>query len=728
MFLQMVAAFSLLVPAALAAPQAEDPARLLPADTLLYFGTPSVRASAEASKGGAMTLILNEPEVKAFLAKPAAAADRTLKDLLTQGGISAEDSQRFSIESMMSGQTGGAPIGKVFLAMTHFGVPAPGASGKPVPDVGLVVGLELLDTKDIALLKALWGRIEWPEETGSYKGHDFMMKASPDGLAIRLAFVGNLAVATLSEKTLHAVLDRSAAPSSDSLAQAADYTELLGEVGGLHPGGSTWIMRVAPMANMLNAVLGMAMLSSGGDDPEKADHLAKISAVVQGLGLDGIRWVGGTDWREASGRVKSTMMMSITPGAQGLLPRCFASAGAIDRKLVERVPGDSLSMSAGSVDWLPAVYDFGMSTFKAVDPAAYEEAQGTIKGFMGESDLRTDLLANLHGTLLMYGVPGAGFPEQPAQIIRIGVKDPDAFLKALRTLTSSLSGMFLGSPDAVAINETDHEGRKLYEIDLSKTPMAIGMVQPAFAVDGGDLVLCPQSTKALKTALNGTPAESSLATNKDFSAFVDKLVGKGQLSQLAYTDNARSFGELYKGLAGAAQMFGGAAGDLPLDLSLMPSEQAITKHLAQTWTGSIVADGGATFVTHSDGQFQAGDFMPLLMTGGIVGFAMANGGGAMDGPPVAADPFETVQKDLGEISAGMTVFKISEGRYPESIDDLVKPLSDYPEGCLGKPEAPKDPWGNPYRFKLNEKKKPQLWSMGPDGVDQGGEPDDIVKS
>jgi general secretion pathway protein G len=118
----------------------------------------------------------------------------------------------------------------------------------------------------------------------------------------------------------------------------------------------------------------------------------------------------------------------------------------------------------------------------------------------------------------------------------------------------------------------------------------------------------------------------------------------------------------------------------------------------------------------------------VLLTGGIVGVSIATGAHAYAAEPKIEDPFEIVQRHLGEISAGMTVFKISEGRYPESIDDLVKPLADYPEGCLGKSEAPVDPWGNPYRFRLNAKGKPQLWSMGPDGVDQGGEPDDIVKS
>jgi len=728
MFIRIAAAFALLVPAALAAPQADDPARLLPADTLIYFGTTSVRAGAEAAKGGAMRLILGEPEVKAFLAKPVSAADKTLKELLTKGGIAAEDSQRFSVETMMSGDQGGAPIGKVFMALTHFGLPTPSADAKPVPDIGLVVGVELLDTKDIALLKALWSRIEWPEETGNYKGQDFLLKSSPEGLGIRLAFVGNLAIATLSEKSLQAVIDRAGGAAGDSLARSADYTQLLGSMGGLQPGGSSWIVRVSPMANILTSVLGIAVMSHGGNDPSKAEDLAKIAGVVKALGLDGIRWVGGADWREASGRVKGTTIVSSTPGAEGLLPRCLASTASIDRKLVEQVPGDSLSMGIDSIDWLPSVYDFAMTTFKTVNPTEYDSVQATIKGFMGESDLRQDLLANVHGTLLTYQMPSAGITEQPANIIRVGIRDPEAFVKALRALVASVSGEFLKSPDAVAINESEHEGRKLYELDLSKTPMAIGMMQPAFAIDGSDLVLCPQSTKALKTALNGTPVETSLAKNADLSAFIDGLASKGKLAQLSYTDNAKIFGVMYGGLSSAAQMFGGAAGDIPVDLSLMPSEQSITKHLSQTWSGGYLTDGGATLVSRSDGQFQVGDFLPLLITGGIVGFSVATGGDQAASEPKLEDPFEIVQANLGQISAGMMVYKISEGRYPESIDDLVKPLQDYPEGCLGQPAVPVDPWGHPYRYKLNAKGKPQLWSTGPDGVDQGGESDDIVKS
>jgi len=54
---------------------AEDPASLLPADTLVYFGSTSVHAGWEASKNTAMARILSEPEVRSFLHQPLATAN-----------------------------------------------------------------------------------------------------------------------------------------------------------------------------------------------------------------------------------------------------------------------------------------------------------------------------------------------------------------------------------------------------------------------------------------------------------------------------------------------------------------------------------------------------------------------------------------------------------------------------------------------------------------------------
>ena len=64
-------------PAGLTGDAVADPAALLPANTILYVGTPSLQAGAEASRNSAMRKILDEPEVKAFLQKPVSAADKS---------------------------------------------------------------------------------------------------------------------------------------------------------------------------------------------------------------------------------------------------------------------------------------------------------------------------------------------------------------------------------------------------------------------------------------------------------------------------------------------------------------------------------------------------------------------------------------------------------------------------------------------------------------------------
>jgi hypothetical protein len=520
---------------------------------------------------------------------------------------------------------------------------------------------------------------------------------------------------------METVLDRAATPGTDSLAASADYSKLVVTAGGLQPGASTWMVRTAALTDVARGGLAIAMAEK---DPES---LAKVGAVLDGLGLSGLRWVGGVDHRDVSGRVHATTCVQIDTAAQGLLPRLVGLGKPLDATLPKRVPGDCLGMGAGAVDWLPAAYDFAMSSFEALEPDGYAEVQGMLKQVMGESDLREDILANVHGTVLNYSMPGEGITGTPTSIIRFNLHEADRFVIALGTMVSSVGMMALGS-DSVQLKESDHEGHRFFEIDVSRTPLAAMMLQPAFAINGNEVVFSLESAKAVKSALNFTGEGKTLASNGPFMAFVKQLRSKGELTAMSFTDNARTFAAGYTQVAGAAQMLATGASDLPVDLALMPSEQAITRHLAQSFTGGYVANDGQTHVSMSEGQFQLGDFLPILATGAVLGVAMASGDDVFAVAPGEEDPYETVQKHLAEISAGMTVYKIAEGQFPGAISDLIKPLDDYPQGCLGKTELPMDPWGRAYNFRLTATGRPFLWSCGPDGVDQGGDGDDIVKA
>jgi hypothetical protein len=629
---------------------------------------------------------------------------------------------KISLAGMLSGEGGGVPIGRFFLALTHVSLPAPGAEGGGEPDVGLVLGIEMQNASDLGLVKALWGMIKAPETTATHGTHSYMVKKLEGGPPVVLGFLDKLALLTLSEKTLGFILDNAAGGSGATLADTAEYKQAVGLGGGMHADSSTWLFRMGQLAEMGRSLVGMAMM--GHPDVKE---LAGISALIDQTGIASIRWVGGEAHREADGRVITTMGVSIAPDATGLVGKCAASAAPVDLAILSTVPGNCLSMSAFGVDWLPHVYDFAMSAIETVAP---EEAPGItakIKEFMGSASLRDDLLANPHGVALLYGLPGEGFPGTPSTIVKVALRDPQKFVSAMNALAAGVSAQFPDNFAGLKINASEHEGHPFYEIDLSSTIAAAVMLQPAFALDGDKVVLCLQSSKALKTALNGLQGAGSLADNSELMTFAKGLAAKGKLTGLSFSDNAKSFGTVYGQLAPAVGMMSGMFGTLPVDFSLMPTEQAIGKHLGYSYDGTYDAGGGLE-VGRGVAEFALGDFVPILLTGGViaVGVMSGEGMGEADAAP-ALSPAEQVQNDLQQLSAAMTVYKISQGGYPKELADLVKPLPDYEEGCLGKPDLPTDPWGHGYFFKLNEKKKPFLWSAGPNGQDEGGAGDDIAK-
>ena len=719
MLVTLVTTASLLLAGAFAPAGGEiqDPAALLPANTLMYVGSPSLQAGAAASKNSAMRRILDEPEVKAFLQKPVQAADKALVALLDRSGLPAEARPKMTLAGMMGGEEA-LPMGRFFVALTHVSLPAGEAAGEE-PDVGLVIGLEMLQEADLGLVKALWSMIELPEEARSHAGQSYVVKQGGDGPPLSLAFVGRLALLSLSERALKNVLDNASAPAGGSLADTADYKELLALGGGLRADSSTFLMRVARFNDMLRSllVLGARM------EPDNAE-LQKFGTLLDDFGLGSIRWVGSESHREGDGRVVGTLGVAMEAEPKGLMGRLMASDRPVDPALVGEVPGNCLSMAAFSVDWLPEVYDFAEHALRTFDPAMADEVLGQVKGFMGESDLRNDVLANVNGVMLTYSLPGEGFPGTPTQIFRAGLRDGERFAKAVGAMAGALGGVF-PEMKALKLVESEHEGRKLFELDVSATPAAMAMIQPAFALDDGRIVATLQSTKALKTALNGLQGSGSLAENSEFAAFIKGLSGKGTLTALSFSDVAKTFGSIYSQVAPMVSMFAGAAGDLPLDLSLMPTEQAIGKHLGYGFTGGYRTAEGLG-VQHSVSHFTLTDFLPVLLTAGVVGASVVEGVGVEQEAPEVS-PEERVQADLQQLSAAMTVYKISQGGYPAALSDLVKPLPDYEEGCLGRADLPLDPWGNGYNFRLNEKKKPFLWSAGPNGVDEGGAGDDIAK-
>lgn len=86
---------------------------------------------------------------------------------------------------------------------------------------------------------------------------------------------------------------------------------------------------------------------------------------------------------------------------------------------------------------------------------------------------------------------------------------------------------------------------------------------------------------------------------------------------------------------------------------------------------------------------------------------------------------------LRGVEQALELFFYEYDRYPEDLDELLSPPPPLgnpdgePEEYLD--ESPRDPWGNVVIYNyLEDEDDFDLYSMGPNGEDDGGEGDDVL--
>ena len=718
----------------LIAEPADDPATLLPADTLIYFGSTSLHANWEASQNTAMARILAEPEVRSFLHQPLGAANSVIAagleliagDISEAQAAAAEmgmtsdislNSFELSLESVEP------PVGQLFFGLTHIGMP--GMNGNPLPDVGLTVGIELLDDGMVTQLKELWGSIPAESSQASHGGVDYLTKLIPETpMSVHLAFIGSLAVLSLSDTTINGMIDRHH-DGGASLATSPSYQKMLSAAGGLLPGGSSSMIRMGAIADIARMGIAMGMSMDPNSSPE--DQALALS-VFDSIGLSAISMVGSVSAVGSDGLVYSTSVASVDENAPGLMAKLSRSGDAVDLSRLDGIPADCLSASVASIGTQAVdLYDFGWKLFKDNAPEEAEMAEQQMAAVLGGVDLRNDLLANITGTMTTFAKSGQGLMGAPDNIYSIGLRDSAKFVSALGSLLDTLSAQ-VGMP--VSLKESVHDGAPYYEIDLSATPAGM-MAQPAFAIRNGELILGTNSRGLKGYLTDGIGEAEALSSNERFMKFVNGMAANGAVEQFGFADLAETFGTSYGSLKGMAMMF--PMGDeIPVDLAKLPPTDSIAQYLEQSYTGMYSAQGGLK-VSRSVSQFQLTDFVPLALAAGVIYAGTQDPRLAPAAVEPTINPEDQAQTDLRELKASITVYKISSGSYPETLADLVVPLgTDFPQGAYPHGELPVDPWGNGYSFamEMHPKKKrlmPKLWSFGPNGIDEAGAGDDVLK-
>jgi len=205
--------------------------------------------------------------------------------------------------------------------------------------------------------------------------------------------------------------------------------------------------------------------------------------------------------------------------------------------------------------------------------------------------------------------------------------------------------------------------------------------------------------------------------------------------EFGYADWAEFVGRIYTGVKGLASMAGAFTGELPFDLASLPEAEVFTRHLVPSFrTKRLEAGGWRVF-----GRSSFGPELPLAAAfGGLGAIFMGNTSvdaatdfddsgfdpsafeeGAVNEAEVMPAPYEGPEADhlltqdmLLSLKVDLTVHRFDHGAYPATL------------AAIGKGEAA-DAWGRGLVYKVTQTGF-QLYSLGPNGVDDGGAGDDIL--
>ena len=738
------------------------PDAMLPNGTLFFVGTDDLDALVQRTAASPIGKILAEQEVKDFLAKPVA----ELRKAIDEGIAAAKKEPQLANVDLDLDKILAGPYGRAFLAITQFEFGLKdGALDPSAIDVGLVLGLEpktgAVDV--LKLVRQVVGQALAAAGPGApnfepveANGVSYERLKNPTGPgALCFATLGGMTVMSLSEKSIAAIA-ATAKSAQNSLQGDPDFARCVAAVGAPSGGDFVVYAQVGRLIDKIGhlALAGMALHGQA----EGAPIVSKLLELSK-LGTMGPAYATA-QWRD--GTAVTLTYSEVDPKAGGLC--ALTATKPVDLGLIKRVPKDALSFNLGSLDIAP-IWDTIFGALKEGAPPIHDVAMQKIHEFetmvagadeQGNPkwDVRRDLLGVIGGRMMSISTPGAGSLLGPGAdpVFWIETSNAATLEKSLGQLFTSV-GQMIGNP--INFKEQVYGDAKLEVLDaMSLGPLAMmaGSMQPTWCIHDGRFWFST-TTKALKKALDAEkppqpdpatgaapPPRENITAKADFAKRWVDPPKDAVVTGVSYSDTAAEFENSYQSLFGVINTLNMTnpqiVKQLPIDLSMAPTSEKISQHLFGTVHVSYRV-GDRAHLTQSRGPFgpEAALVVGGLVAAGVGMFAYrqeqtqaisASSSRKAAKTAAAGDPVKQARADLADISASITVYIITNNKPPESLDDLTKPMPDYPKGYMRGQPIPKDPWGHAYSYTTDGKDNYKLWSFGPNGVDDHGAGDDIV--
>lgn len=716
-----------LMPGTSAAQQGGSLAESLPADTLFYFEISDIPALRDGFATSAAGRIWNDEEMRSFV-----------------GGMVTEAMGQWDQSMSMMAEQGMPVQFMSWDAMQKLEVGFSIASDGLLTSPSMMIAAQItfadgLSEQAFGLISAMMSVEGNAEVSQSATGSVMRIAPGHEGdPALSLEQKGNVLRFTAANMKV----------DGETLAAAPAFQR--GRVQVLQPG-----MACFGYYNPRKGVEMQRSFLSFGNGGSQFDSMAEAMATFAESAVGNAQAVSfGAGWKDGNSMGSTFVDFGGKPGGWAY------AADAADRGMTDYIPSDATSFSIASMGGTEGVAEF-FSSFNAVlsdeemaqNVAIWAEAEPISHSwFVGENRPLLDAALKGFGKrVLAYSSPTRGSRTL------IELSDPAAVQAAATPLVKTIAQLLDSVEEMPVALRAKRESPRanpqqtipVYYLRLkpealppefAQVSMFIGNVEPAFAVSpDGWLVFSMNRADVRSVVRSGLQKEArNIGQNEEAAGFLKRAPQTAVT--LAWSD-PRPGVTATMGMVQAASGLLGMQMDpsqMPVDLTKMPSANAINRHLRPSESYAWMDELGMK--SWSSGSFGMADF--LAMAGFVVptgmmaymtivpamaeaqAWEMAPAPGQPVEVAVSHDPVEHAYADLARLQTGVIIYQLLTEEYPDSLDDLLGEVDGQPLLDTPGDGVPNDPWGNAYIYRQMTNGF-MLYSVGPNGQDEGGQGDDV---
>ncbi len=447
--------------------------------------------------------------------------------------------------------------------------------------------------------------------------------------------------------------------------------------------------------------------------PEELDFLAPARTLR--MQLVGERFV--TEIFSPDGRASAKPLLGVQP---------------IQEAWLEPIPAKALLSYVGTLDG--AALGERVKQYVAKDALA-SAALASIEQKLGFGIER--IIARLGPAITAYSMPVAGLGP-PDMSAWVDCADPVAFQADLEqffaALGETLPGYALRTKDYIV---RPPAGEKV-QVPITTVSLPADLVDlgpmlsltPSYARVGNRLVfaLSSSNVKEELKRLHGA-AEPPIVAGQN------ALKAKG----LALPEDCRSavvmdWGNQVESALNMVKALAMMQGDaLPFDVSELPSADAFRAYVGPTLHVSRRVAGGT--YRRNEGSFGPETWLAIAVLAGerasqAQAFAphqVPEAAAEVERQTAALAAEEVTTQAFSLVEIGLARYSAELQRYPERLEDLTGTSAAAPDGYLPGRAIPRDGWGQQLRY-LRTDDGCRFWSIGPNGIDEGGAGDDVLSS